>query len=78
MPTEKLCALGLACVLTVEPVVRESEEAFDPRLVGTWEEHSGFARSRDRAGRGGQLRYLRHEPQEDHGIRGPWDASEVA
>jgi len=48
MPTlPKLSAvlgLGLVvagCVLTVDPVIPESEATFDPRLVGTWEEQCG-------------------------------------
>jgi len=80
MPTlAKLsAALGLACVLTVEPVIPESEggvRATPGRNLGRALGVRTFPRSRRR---GGQLRYLRHEPQEDHGIRGPWDASEVA
>ena len=48
MPTQPrlfpVLGLGLVvagCVLTVDPVIPESEATFDPRLVGTWEEQSG-------------------------------------
>lgn len=33
------------CVITVEPVISESDAKFDPRLIGVWEEVSGSDRA---------------------------------
>ena len=36
-----LVLVATGCVLSVDPVIPESEATFDPRIVGTWEEESG-------------------------------------
>ncbi len=36
-----LVLLATGCVLSVEPVISESDATFDPRIVGNWKEESG-------------------------------------